>query len=273
MLVGGTHGCTRAGKPQVHPPAARARARYASAMYVSTPTGKCGPCCSTAATLCNTAYTRRPNSSVVSFSQSVTRCSSASPMSCHWPILRATLKPSSSMSCTLARSALAGLFITAPAHAQTLTRSGTMGGAFTWWFYQAVADGEKKYGLDVTIVPGGPQVNNRMLLLAGKIEFFMSAKSPEKSFDAVAQQHRPSRRQLGPQPRNSSAKRSGSCRWCARPQRRFRTFLGRRCICLHVDRAGRTCHRSWRAGRRVVGAADSRRQTGHRDSRSRFSSQ
>ena len=33
-------------------------------------------------------------------------------------------------------------------------------------FYQAVADGTyKKYGLDVTIVPGGPQVNNRMLLL------------------------------------------------------------------------------------------------------------
>ena len=34
-------------------------------------------------------------------------------------------------------------------------------------FYQAVADGTyAKYGLDVTIVPGGPQVNNRMLLLA-----------------------------------------------------------------------------------------------------------
>ena len=44
-------------------------------------------------------------------------------------------------------------------------------------FYQAVADGTyEKYGLDVTIVPGGPQVNNRMLLLAGKIDFFMSAQ-------------------------------------------------------------------------------------------------
>lgn len=54
-------------------------------------------------------------------------------------------------------------------------------------FYQAVADGTyKKYGLDVTIVPGGPQVNNRMLLLAGRIEFFMSANSLQ-SFDAVAQ--------------------------------------------------------------------------------------
>jgi NitT/TauT family transport system substrate-binding protein len=45
-------------------------------------------------------------------------------------------------------------------------------------FYQAVADGTyRKHGLDVTIVPGGPQVNNRMLLLAGKIDFFMSANS------------------------------------------------------------------------------------------------
>src|SRR3954452_7077561 len=54
-------------------------------------------------------------------------------------------------------------------------------------FYQAVADGTyKKHGLDVTIVPGGPQVNNRMLLLAGKIDFFMSANCLQ-SFDAVAQ--------------------------------------------------------------------------------------
>jgi NitT/TauT family transport system substrate-binding protein len=53
--------------------------------------------------------------------------------------------------------------------------------------YQALADGTyKKYGLDVTIVPGGPQVNNRMLLLAAKIDFFMSANSLQ-SFDAVAQ--------------------------------------------------------------------------------------
>ena len=51
----------------------------------------------------------------------------------------------------------------------------------------AVADGTyRQYGLDVTIVPGGPQVNNRMLLLAGKIDFFMSANSLQ-GFDAVAQ--------------------------------------------------------------------------------------
>ena len=53
-------------------------------------------------------------------------------------------------------------------------------------FYQALADGTyKKYGLDVTIVPGGPNVNNRILLPVGKLDFFMSANSLQ-SFDAVA---------------------------------------------------------------------------------------
>src|SRR3954452_5266805 len=54
-------------------------------------------------------------------------------------------------------------------------------------FYQALADGTyRKYGLDVTIVPGGPNVNNRILLPVGKIDFFMSANSLQ-SFDAVEQ--------------------------------------------------------------------------------------
>src|SRR5258708_2988961 len=53
-------------------------------------------------------------------------------------------------------------------------------------FFQSVADGTyKNYGLDVTIVPGGPNENNRMLLIAGKLDFFMSANSLQ-SFDAVA---------------------------------------------------------------------------------------
>ncbi len=53
-------------------------------------------------------------------------------------------------------------------------------------FFQAVADGTyKRYGLDVTIVPGGPNENNRMLLISGKIEFFMAANTL-MSFDAVA---------------------------------------------------------------------------------------
>ena len=54
-------------------------------------------------------------------------------------------------------------------------------------FYQAVADGTyRKYGLDVTIVPGGPQVNNRMLMTVGRIDFNMTAGTLQ-SFDAVAQ--------------------------------------------------------------------------------------
>jgi NitT/TauT family transport system substrate-binding protein len=53
-------------------------------------------------------------------------------------------------------------------------------------FFQAVADGTyAKYGLDVTIVPGGPNENNRMLLIAGKLDFFMAANTL-MSFDAVA---------------------------------------------------------------------------------------
>ena len=41
-------------------------------------------------------------------------------------------------------------------------------------FYQALADGTyKRFGLDVTIVPGSPQANPRLLLTAGKIDFYM----------------------------------------------------------------------------------------------------
>ena len=54
-------------------------------------------------------------------------------------------------------------------------------------FYQALADGTyRKYGLDVTIVPGGPQINNRLLLAVGKLDFFMGANTLQ-SFDAVEQ--------------------------------------------------------------------------------------
>jgi len=54
-------------------------------------------------------------------------------------------------------------------------------------FYQALADGTyRKYGLDVTIVQGGPNANNRILLPVGKIDFFLSASNLE-GFDAVAQ--------------------------------------------------------------------------------------
>ncbi|MGE3246758.1 MAG: ABC transporter substrate-binding protein [Beijerinckiaceae bacterium] len=53
--------------------------------------------------------------------------------------------------------------------------------------FQAVVDGTyKKYGLDVTIRPGGPQVNNRLLLASGKVDFYMSGNLIP-SFAAVEQ--------------------------------------------------------------------------------------
>ena len=96
----------------------------------------------------------------------------------------------------VAPTVVAGLAIWAgsaalPAFGQTLDKvtfgtnwlaEGEHGG-----FYQALADGTyKKYGLDVTILPGGPSVNNALLLPVGKIDFFLSA-DPLEGFDAVAQ--------------------------------------------------------------------------------------
>lgn len=53
-------------------------------------------------------------------------------------------------------------------------------------FFQAVADGTyNKYGLDVTIVPGGPNDTNRMLLIAGKLDFSMAANTL-MTLDAIA---------------------------------------------------------------------------------------
>ncbi len=52
-------------------------------------------------------------------------------------------------------------------------------------FYQAVADGTyAACGLDVTILPGGPQVNNRALMLAGKIDYNMGGSMLD-AFSAV----------------------------------------------------------------------------------------
>ena len=54
-------------------------------------------------------------------------------------------------------------------------------------YYQALADGTyRKNGHDVTIVPGGPSVNNRILLPVGKIDFFLSANTLQ-AFDTVEQ--------------------------------------------------------------------------------------
>jgi len=95
----------------------------------------------------------------------------------------------------LLRALTAGLaaliMATASARAQTAPDKVSFG---TNWvaeaehggFFQAAADGTyARYGLDVTIVPGGPNDNNRMLLIAGKLDFFMAANTL-MSLDAVA---------------------------------------------------------------------------------------
>jgi len=87
----------------------------------------------------------------------------------------------------LALAALAGGLIGSgmAAHAQDKVgfatnwkAQGSQGG-----FYQAIADGTyKKYGLDVEIVQGGPQVNTRALLPAGKVDFLLSP-SPQNALE------------------------------------------------------------------------------------------
>src|SRR5579862_2633002 len=54
-------------------------------------------------------------------------------------------------------------------------------------YYQALVDGTyAKYGLDVTIMQGGPTSNGGMLLIAGKIEFYMGG---DMIGDFLAVQH------------------------------------------------------------------------------------
>jgi NitT/TauT family transport system substrate-binding protein len=91
---------------------------------------------------------------------------------------------------TLTAATLALMAALAPARGQTLDKvsfgTNWVAEAEHGGFFQSVADGTyKKYGLDVTIVPGGPNSNNRMLLIAGKLDFFMSANTLQ-SFDAIA---------------------------------------------------------------------------------------
>lgn len=55
-------------------------------------------------------------------------------------------------------------------------------------FYQAIADGTyRQLGLDVTLIQGGPAVNNRPLLPAGRIDFLMTGNLLH-SFDNVRNQ-------------------------------------------------------------------------------------
>ena len=83
------------------------------------------------------------------------------------------------------------LLAAAPASAQPLDKvsfgTNWLAEAEHGGHYQALADGTyRKYGLDVTIVPGGPNVNNRLLLPVGKLDFYMGTNTLQ-GFDAVAQ--------------------------------------------------------------------------------------
>jgi NitT/TauT family transport system substrate-binding protein len=79
--------------------------------------------------------------------------------------------------CGAAATAIAAVLAgTAGASAQESVTFGTnwLAQAEHGGFYQAVADGTyEACGLSVSIVPGGPQVNNRALMLAGKMDFHM----------------------------------------------------------------------------------------------------
>lgn len=73
-------------------------------------------------------------------------------------------------------AALVGAALTTPAIAQDKVSFGTnwLAQAEHGGYYQAVADGTyAEYGLDVTIVQGGPQAANRAQLVAGAIQFYM----------------------------------------------------------------------------------------------------
>jgi NitT/TauT family transport system substrate-binding protein len=76
----------------------------------------------------------------------------------------------------LAASAIVALSAALPAAAQDKVSFGTnwLAEAEHGGYYQAVADGTyAKYGLDVTIVQGGPQSPNEALLISGKVDFYM----------------------------------------------------------------------------------------------------
>ena len=76
-------------------------------------------------------------------------------------------------------AALAGLFgFAGPALALDKVKFGTnwLADPAAGGFFQAAADGTyAQYGLDVTIIPGGPQTNGALSLLYGKLDFYMGS--------------------------------------------------------------------------------------------------
>jgi NitT/TauT family transport system substrate-binding protein len=90
---------------------------------------------------------------------------------------------------SLATCCAALLALSTPAFALTPVTFGTnwLPQAEHGGFYQSVADGTyAACGLDVTIVSGGPQVNNRALLMADRIQFHMGGDLLQ-AFNAVAE--------------------------------------------------------------------------------------
>jgi NitT/TauT family transport system substrate-binding protein len=80
----------------------------------------------------------------------------------------------------LALAMLAALALAAPVRAQDKVNFGIdwVAEAEYGGYYQAVANGiYKKHGLDVTIRPGGPSVNQTQLLLAGRLDFNITSNS------------------------------------------------------------------------------------------------
>ena len=80
------------------------------------------------------------------------------------------------MTIRLIAAALALCLAVLPVVAQDKVRFGTnwLAEAEHGGFYQAVVDGTyASHGLDVTIVQGGPQASNRLLMVAGKVDFYM----------------------------------------------------------------------------------------------------
>ena len=82
----------------------------------------------------------------------------------------------------LASTAMAGGHLTEVTFGTNWVAQAEHGG-----FYQSVADGTyEACGLSVTILPGGPQVNNRALMLAGRMDFHMGGDLLQ-AFSAAAE--------------------------------------------------------------------------------------
>ncbi|MEL6735682.1 MAG: ABC transporter substrate-binding protein [Pseudomonadota bacterium] len=89
----------------------------------------------------------------------------------------------------IASSVALGALMASPALAMEKVSFGTnwLAQAEHGGFYQSVADGTyEACGLEVEIVSGGPQVNNRALMLAGKLQFHMGGDMLQ-AFSAVEQ--------------------------------------------------------------------------------------